>query len=467
MELAFLTIAEASALIQKKRLSPVNLVVATLHRIAAIDPVLCSYITVLEDRAMAEARAAEADIAHGRWRGPLHGIPIGLKDLYDTKGILTTANSRLLHDRIPHEDAATVRRLKEAGAIIVGKHTAWEFGTGTTGYDLPWPPARNPWNLEHDTSGSSSGSAAAIAAGLCLGALGSDTGGSVRAPAAWCGVAGFKPTYGLVSRAGIIPLSSTFDHAGILCWTSQDCAMMMSALAAFDPADPNSANTSAHLDFQSIGDRPNLAGLKVGVVRHFFEIDEPCDADTAHAIEDSLRVLRDLGASISDVRIEAPEAYNNAADPIIRAEGYAVHEQFLRKSAELYGTTSRQHLMSGAFVQGIDYVNAQRERRRLMDALKVTMEDIDVLVLPTARYPAPHRDQEQPLGGPFYTRPFNLTGNPALSVCNGFSQRGLPIAMQIVGRLFEDDQVLSVGNAYEQATSWRKQRPTFCSPSPQ
>jgi aspartyl-tRNA(Asn)/glutamyl-tRNA(Gln) amidotransferase subunit A len=459
-DIALLTIAEASALIRDKKLSPVDLATAAFARIRALDGALNSHILVLEEEGMTGARAAEAAIVAGRWLGPLHGIPIGLKDIYNTAGIATTGHSALFRDHVPTKDATTVRKLREAGAIFTGKLSTWEFAIGGTSFDLPWPPARNPWDLAHDPSGSSSGSAAAVAAGLCLGAMGSDTGGSIRGPAAWCGIAGHKPTYGLVSKAGVLPLSFALDHAGPMCWTAEDCALMMQVLAGPDDDDPASAQVAAP-DFSDT--TSPLTGLRVGVIRHFFEKDLPCDAEVAAALEESLLVLTELGARLADVTIAPFAAYGAAAGQISRAEAYSIHEHWLKTSPEKYGAICRQRMMAGAFVRGVDYVNAQRERARLIAELAATMRDFDVLVFPTARKVAPKLGEDRSLGGAFYNRVFNLTGSPALSVCNGFSVSGLPTALQIVGRPFEDPLVLRVGAAYERAAGWRARRPAIAS----
>ena len=454
----FLTIAEAADLIRTRQLSPVDLAAAAFERIAALDGQLNSHILVLEDQGMAAAKVAEAEIAAGHWRGPLHGVPIGLKDIYNTAGIATTGHSALFKDHVPTADATTVIKLAAAGAIFTGKLSTWEFAIGGTSFDLPWPPARNPWNTDHDPSGSSSGSAAAVAAGLCLGAMGSDTGGSIRGPAAWCGIAGLKPTYGLVSKAGVLPLSYGLDHAGPMCWTAEDCALMMDVLAGYDPTDPCSANVPA-LDFSNM--TSPIAGLRVGVVRHFYETDMPCTPDIHAATEEALRVLRDLGAVISDVSIASFQTYGAPAGQISRTEAYSIHEHHLRQTPEKYGAIFRQRVSAGAFVRGVDYVNAQRERAKLVADLAATMRTVDVLVFPTARYVATKLGADRTLGGAFFNRAFNLTGNPALSVCSGFSAEGLPIALQIVGRPFEDPLVLRVGAAYEAASGWRSRRPAL------
>ncbi len=455
---ALLTIAETSTLIRDRRLSPVELATAVFRRIHALEPQLHAHILILEEQAMAAAAAAEAEIAAGGWRGPLHGIPIGLKDIYNTAGIATTGHSALFADHVPAEDATSVRKLRAAGAVFTGKLSTWEFAIGGTSFDLPWPPARNPWNPAHDPSGSSSGSGAAVAAGMCLGAMGSDTGGSIRGPAAWCGIAGHKPTYGLVSKAGVLPLSFSLDHAGPMCWTAADCALMMQVLSGYDPVCTGSADVPVP-DFSDM--EGGIAGLRVGVVRHFYETDLPCEADVAVATEAAVAVLRDLGAVVGTATLSPFQAYGAAAGQISRAEGFSIHERYLRASPEKYGAIARQRLSAGALVRGSDYVNAQRERRRLVDELAVTMRDFDVLVFPTARKVAPVLASDRSLGGAFYNRVCNLTGSPALSVCSGFSAEGLPYALQIMGRPFEDPLVLRVGAAYERACSWRTTRPSL------
>lgn len=455
---ALLTIAEAGALIRARKLSPVELAKTVFARIRALDPQLDSHILVLEDQGMAQASQAEAEIMAGHWRGPLHGIPIGLKDIYNTAGIPTTAHSAVLADHVPDKDATTVTLLREAGAFFTGKLATWEFAIGGTSLDLPWPPARNPWNTAHDPSGSSSGSGAAVAAGLVMGAMGSDTGGSIRGPAAWCGIAGHKPTYGLVSKAGVLPLSFSLDHAGPMCWTAQDCALMMSALAGHDPSDACSADVPKP-DFSDM--TGPIKGLRIGVVRHFYETDLPCEPDVAAATEAALVVLTELGALVRTVAIAPFADYGAAAGQISRAEGFSIHEKHLRETPEKYGSIGRQRLAAGAFVRGSDYVNAQRRRRQLIASLAETMRDVDILVFPTARKAAPLLASDRTLGGAFYNRFCNLTGNPALSVCSGFSAEGLPLALQIVGRPFEDPLVLRVGTAFENATQWRQHRPAI------
>lgn len=460
-ELHFLTIAEASAKIRAKTLSPVELTQAYLTRVKALDGELNSHILVLEDQAIAAAKQAEADIMAGGWKGPLHGIPIGLKDIYNTAGITTTGHSDLFKDHVPAEDAFTVKCLRDAGAIFTGKLSTWEFAIGGTSFDLPWPPARNPWDLSRDPSGSSSGSGAAVAAGLCAGAMGTDTGGSIRGPAAWCGIADLKPTYGYLSRRGILPLSFSLDHAGPMCWTSEDCALMMQVLAHHDLLDAANAAVPA-VDFTG-GLGTGLKGLRVGVVRHFFETDLSTDAETIQALENALMVLRDMGASVGDVTLSPFGVYGDVGSLISRSEAFAFHQAWLRESPERYGAYGRQRLMAGGFITAADYVNAQRQRAVLVAQVAEVMKTVDVLVFPTARCPAREIGEDSMASGfqPFFNRAFNVTGNPGLSICNGFSASGLPLSLQIGGRPFEDALVLKVGDALEKAMGTRARRPAF------
>jgi aspartyl-tRNA(Asn)/glutamyl-tRNA(Gln) amidotransferase subunit A len=460
-DLHFLTIAQASALIKAQKLSPVELTQAFLARIQELDARLNSHLLVLEDQAMADAERAETEIAAGGWKGPLHGIPIGLKDIYNTAGIRTTGHSALFADHVPTEDAFTVSLLRKAGAVITSKLATWEFAIGGSSFDLPWPPARNPWNVALDPSGSSSGSGAAVAAGLCMGAMGSDTGGSIRGPAAWCGIAGHKPTYGLLSRRGILPLSFSLDHAGPMCWTSEDCALMLQVLACHDPMDAGSASVPA-IDFTA-GLGKTLAGLRVGVVRHFFEKDLLTDPETIAVLETSVMALRDLGAIVGDVTLSPFGVYADCGSLISRSEAYAIHQHWLRTSPELYGSFGRHRLMAGAFISAADYINAQRERTRLVAEFIDVMKTVDVVIFPTARCPARPIGEDSMASGfqPFFNRAFNVTGTPALSVCNGFSQTGLPLSLQIGGRPFEDALVLQVGDALERTLATRSRRPSL------
>jgi aspartyl-tRNA(Asn)/glutamyl-tRNA(Gln) amidotransferase subunit A len=460
----FMTIAEAAPLIRDKKLSPVELAEIFLARIKQLDGRLNSFILVLAETALAEARRAESEIAAGGYKGPLHGIPIGLKDIYNTAGVATTGHSALFKNHVPAEDATTVRKLRDAGAIILGKLSTHEFATGGPSFDLPWPPARNPWDLDRMPGGSSSGSGAAVAAGLCMGAMGTDTGGSIRFPAAMCGIAGHKPTYGLVSRRGILPLSFSLDHGGPMCWTAEDCALMMAALAGHDPGDPGSADVPVP-DFGIVAGA-GLAGLRIGVVRHFFETDAPADAEMAAALDAALPVFRDLGATVEDVTLEPLGTFSDVCNLISRSESYAIHERYLTTTPELYGELGRRRLSAGAMIRASDYVNALRHRATLVAQVAEVMKTVDVLLTPGWQAPAARFDETGVINPPNYTAPFNVTGSPALTIGNGLSRAGLPLSLQIAGRPFEDPLVLKVGAAFEAATGFRAMRPPFATATP-
>jgi aspartyl-tRNA(Asn)/glutamyl-tRNA(Gln) amidotransferase subunit A len=459
----FLPITAAAELIANRWLSPVELTRAYLDRIEQLNGTLHAYVRVLHDDAVAAARVAEAEIMAGNHRGPLHGIPIGLKDIYDTTGIPTEGGSKSCLGRVPTEDATTTRLLKQAGAVLLGKLTTWEFAIGGTAFDTPFPPARNPWNIEHDPAGSSSGSGAAVAAGLCAMAMGSDTGGSIRWPAAWCGLAGLKPTYGRVSRAGIMPLSFSLDHAGPLTWTVKDAAVVLQVIAGHDPGDPASAKHPVS-DYHAALVGGDLKGIRLGVARTMFERDCVASDEVLAAFNRSVEVLRELGAAVSEVELPPLALYNATAFLIARGGGFAIHAKTLRERPQDYGGLARDRLTIGAYVRASDMVQAMRRRLMLAEATDAAMRNVDAILLPTAPDPAPRLAELAPYFGnqrPTYMRPFNLTGQPALSVCNGFDSTGLPLALQIVGRCFDEETVLRIGDAYERATPWRERRPSL------
>ena len=458
----FLTIAEAGKLIAAKKLSPVELTRTCLDRVKKLDPTLHSFLLVTEDRAMADAQAAETRMMAGTRKGPLDGIPIAHKDIYNTAGIRTTAHSKLLEHNVPTEDSVVVQKWAEAGSIMLGKLATHEFAIGGPSFDLPWPPARNPWNPDHFTAGSSSGTGAAVAAGLIMGGTGSDTGGSIRGPAALCGLAGIKPTYGTASRRGVLPLSQTLDHTGPLAWTVQDCALLLQAMAGYDPLDPASANRPV-ADFTADLDK-GAKGLRIGVIRHFHEDDNQASPATLKGIEDALTIFRDQGAEIRDVKVSSMMDYNAPGWLILTTEAYAVHEPWLKERFNDYGELLRDRLAFGALIPASSYVQALRRRRALCVEMRDAMADLDILVTASAPAEAP-KITEVPKWGMFekpgFTMPFNVTGLPALSVCTGYGEGGLPISMQIVGKPFADATVFRAGHAYEAATTWRSKRPAM------
>jgi aspartyl-tRNA(Asn)/glutamyl-tRNA(Gln) amidotransferase subunit A len=459
---AFLTIAEAGKLIADRQLSPVELTRTCLDRINKLDPTLHSFLLVTEDRAMADAKAAEARMMAGTLKSPLDGIPIGHKDIYNTAGIRTTAHSKLLEHNVPTQDCVVVQKWAEAGTVLMGKLATHEFAIGGPSFDLPWPPARNPWNPDHFTAGSSSGTGAAVAAGLVLGGTGSDTGGSIRGPSALCGLAGIKPTYGLSSRRGVLPLSQTLDHTGPMAWTVQDCALLLQAMAGHDPLDPASANRPV-ANFTADLNK-SAKGLRIGVIRHFHETDHKVSPATQQGIDDALAIFRDQGAEISDVTLSPMMDYNAPGWLILTAEAYAVHEPWLKERFNDYGELLRDRLALGALMRATDYVQAIRRRRVLCEEMRDAMANLDILITASAPAEAP-KITEVPKWGmlekPGFTMPFNLTGLPALSLCTGYGAGGLPVSMQIVGKPFAEATVFRAGHAYETATQWRTRRPAM------
>lgn len=455
-----LTIAEASRLFAARKLSPVELAQDCFHRIRVADDRLNSFLLLTEERAMDDARASERRWSSGQPKGKLDGIPIGHKDIYNTAGIRTTANSRILAHNVPAEDAVGARKLVEAGTVLIGKLATYEFALGGPSFDLPWSPPRNPWNPDHLTGGSSSGTGAAVAAGFVLGGTGSDTGGSIRGPAALCGIAGIKPTYGLISRRGILPLSFTLDHAGPMAWTAEDCALLLQAMAGHDVGDPASADRPV-ADFTSgMGD--GIKGLRVGVIRHFHETDSPASAATLAGIEKGVGVLRGLGATVKDVTLSPLREYHACGNLIFFPEVYAIHKPSLSNRFYDYGEIFRDYVALGALVTGEQYVQALRRRRELCLEMAAAMADVDVLVTAARSTEAPPFRAVPKWAGleqPGFLLPFNVTGYPAISVCTGFGDSGLPVSMQIVAKPFCELVLLRTAHAFEGATPWREKRP--------
>src|SRR5580692_1378429 len=463
-DLAFLTIAEASNLIARRKLSPVELTEAYLARIEALDHLLDSFVTLTASRARTEAKAAEATIMASGPVSRMHGIPYCLKDIYETAGIRTTAMSKLLADNVPDRDSYCQEKLVAAGGVMLGKNATWEFAHGGPSWDVLFPPARNPWNRDHSPAGSSSGSGAAIAAGFSPATLGSDTGGSIRGPAAACGIAGLKPTYGLVSRRGVLPNCFSHDHVGPLAWTSEDVAILVSIVAGHDPHDPGSADVPAR-DYAACIDAP-VAGMVIGVPWRWLEEEAPCTSDTRAGLDAALAVFRDLGATIRAVEPPPIQLFNDAKKIIAIAELYSIHEKDLKTRPELFGASLRYRIIAGSLVRAENYVQAMRVRRDLAMAMQQVFTTIDLMMLPTGEpagklEPVPHSSL---FTDPSYMTAFNVSGNPALSVCSGFAANGMPQSLQIVGRLFEDATVLRAGHAYEKATPWRNRRPALSRP---
>ena len=458
---------ELAHLVASREVSPVEVTQAHLDRIARLDPKLNAYVTVTADLALAAARVAEAAVVAGRPLGSLHGVPFGLKDVFDTKGVRTTAGSRILAERIPDADATVTRRLVEAGGILLGKLQMVEFAFGADGvndrYGTPW----NPWDMaiHRVCGGSSSGAGAAVAAGMCPGALGSDTGGSVRIPASLCGLSGLKPTYGRVSRAGVLPLAWTMDHVGPMTRTAGDLALMLGVIAGPDPLDPTSSEVPVPDYVAALSGE--VDGIRVGVLREYF-VDDAAPEQRA-AVEAAGQTLEGLGATIEDTQLPAMPMSVAAKQTVLAPEAYAYHEAWLKTRAADYGSAVRARILAGAFVTGTEYVNGQRLRTLLRNDIDRLLARYDVLLAPSTAFAAPPvAEKTVELGGQSvpvamnlsrYTGVFNLSGHPAASVPCGFTAEGLPIGLQIVGRWFDESTVLRVADAYQRATDWHARRP--------
>jgi aspartyl-tRNA(Asn)/glutamyl-tRNA(Gln) amidotransferase subunit A len=460
--LTHLTLSEASDLVRARKIASVDLTNACLAQIARLNPRLNAFITVTADGAIADARAADLDIAKGRWRGPLHGIPVGLKDLFDTAGVRTTAGSAIFADRVPSEDAEVVRRLKATGAVIVGKLNMHEFAYGDTSAQSHFGPVRNPWNPDRVAGGSSGGSAAAVAAGMCYGALGSDTGGSIREPSAYCGIVGLKPTYGLVSTRGVVPLSWSLDHVGPMCRRVTDVALMLQPIAGYDPLDINSVNAPPANYLKEM--QQKVSSLRIGIPRAVFY--DALDSEIQQAVTEALRVLRGFTASTHDVELPAYKTM-----PVVGAEAYTFHAPYFTKTPELYQPMTRRRLEGGATVTATAYIEGRRELERLRRAVNDVFSTVDVLVTPTTPILPPTVDEAvadpgtPPPGGVApslrNTQPFDIFGLPSISIPCGFTRTGLPIGLEISGPRLGESVVLALAHAYENATEWHKRVPAM------
>ncbi|GIW17018.1 MAG: amidase [Tepidiforma sp.] len=461
---ADLTVADAARAIARRDLSPVDLTRACLARIEARNPALNAFVTVVPERALEEAARAEAELLAGQYRGPLHGIPIGLKDLYDTAGIETAAGSAVLRGRVPDRDAAAVARLREAGAVILGKTNTHEFAWGTTTNNPHTGPTRNPWAPDRIPGGSSGGSGAAVAARLCPAALGTDTGGSIRIPAALCGVVGLKPTFGRVSRAGIIPMSWQFDHAGPITRTVEDAAILLAAIAGYDPAD--FATVPVPVPDYRAALIPDIRGLRIGVPRdQFFGLLDP---EVLVAVEEALETLRGLGAAVEDVDAGFTREQVISAWRLVNVEGRLYHAPWLEQQPEAYSEELRNVLLQ-PLPEPLDLSAAYLASYEIKEGVRRVLETVDLLAAPTTMRPA-SAIGEDPVevegvqlstGAAFasLTMPFNLAGVPAVSIPCGFSAEGLPIGLQLAGRPFDEGTVLRAAFAYECATEWRRRTP--------
>ncbi|MGA2964679.1 MAG: amidase [Terriglobales bacterium] len=448
------TIRELSRKIRDRAISPVELTRDCLARIERLNPALNAFIAVTADSALDQARRAEREVVRGDYRGPLHGIPIGLKDILDTAGVRTTAASALFKARIPKDDAEVVRRLRAAGAIVLGKQNLHEFAYGGSSMISFFGEVHNPWDTARLAGGSSGGSSASVAAGLGFAAVGTDTAGSIRLPAAYCGVVGLKPTHGRVSARGVIPLSPSYDHVGPLANSVYDAALMLQAITGYDPADPASIDEPVR-DYTAALDQ-SPPRLRIGVPREFFFDD--LHSEVAAAIEQAIEIFRGLHAEIREVKLEVPTDRTLAS-----AEAYAYHQPFVARSPELYQPATLARIQSGANISADDALRARRDLQASRHAVRKLFDDVDVLLTPTVPIPPPaiaglreHPDDLRPqeLIMLRNTRPFNVWGIPAISVPCGFTRNRLPIGLQLAAAPWREDVALQAAHAYEQATEW-------------
>ncbi len=463
-DLSAMSLAAASAAIRSRAITPTQLTEACLARIQIYNPKLNAFITVLRERAMAEAKTLDAEQRAGKLRGPLHGIPIGLKDNIDTAGIRTTAASAVFDDRIPSEDAEVTRRLKAAGAILIGKTNLHEFAMGGTSATSYYGPVRNPWALDRNSGGSSGGSAAAVAADLCYGALGTDTGGSIRTPASFCGIVGLKPTYGLVSIRGIIPLVVSLDHCGPLTRTVEDAALLLNVLAGYDRMDISSVEHTKE-NYAAAMHQP-VAGLRLGVPRApFFDL---LDTDVAKTVEDAIGVLAKMTKGVHDV------ALPSVRDIVLNGESYAYHEELYARSSGRYQIPTRRALQNGGNAKAAEYIRSRWKLDLLRRTIDDAFTDFDLVVLPTRRRTPRTIDaalkreaNDKPMNPELEnTGQFNVYGIPAISVPCGFTTAGLPVGLMIAGPRFSEARILALANAYERATEWHKQKPALTPDTP-
>jgi aspartyl-tRNA(Asn)/glutamyl-tRNA(Gln) amidotransferase subunit A len=454
-DLTSLTLKEASDLLRSRAASPVDLTQACLKRIENFNSKLNTFITVTKEEALKRAREMETELHQGKWRGPLHGIPIALKDNIDTAGTRTTAASGLFRDRVPSEDAEVVRRLKLAGAVFLGKQNLHEFAYGGTADISYFGAVHNPWALDHVSGGSSGGSAAAIAANLCFGSLGTDTAGSVRIPSSYCGIVGLKPTYGRVSLRGVIPLSWSLDHVGPICKTAEDAALMLGAIAGYDPMDPTAVNVPVTDYTHAFQIDP--AKLRLGIPRSpFFENLHP---EVSKNVEAAVEVLRKMVRSEVEVNLPTPAPVL----PIVGAEAYAYHSKWIVESPDLYQPFTRKRIESAANIKTPAYALALRQTIRQRREIADVFSNVDLLITPTMPRPAEAFADSKNFDqvGIQNTAPFNIFGLPTITVPCGFTNSGLPIGLQISGAPFAESTVLALAHAYERETEWHRRRPRF------
>jgi aspartyl-tRNA(Asn)/glutamyl-tRNA(Gln) amidotransferase subunit A len=453
----WLEAAELAAAYRARRTVPTEIVQALLDRTAALDPKIHAFIRVDAERAMDAARAAEAEMAAGAWRGPLHGVPVGVKDVIDVAGLPTTGNSKILLDNMPAQDADVVARLRATGAIVLGKLNTHEFAIGGPSFDLPFPPPRNPWHLDHHVGGSSSGSGAGLSGGLFPLALGTDAGGSVRHPAGRCGVVGLKATFGRLSRRGVLPVDYTQGDVGPMARSVRDAALMLDAMDEGGTARrPDGGSFAAGLG-------GSVKGLRVGFVRHFHETDVVADPEVTAAIDRAAAVLRDCGAEIRDVTLPPLTEFVGVNRVLLYSEVWAACGDMLRTRARDLCELNRRRMLAGAFLSGADYIQAQRARGVMIAAVNDVFREVDILLTASALDPTCRLEDPETMARTYSRQawlPFNVTGHPAIVLMAGLSKNGLPLSVQFVGPAFCEDRLVTLAGAYEQAAGWYGMRPT-------
>ncbi len=460
MDPAFLTIAELNRLYDRRELSPVEVTRALLDRIAVHDGKLHSFIRVTPELALAQAETAQQELMAGRRRGPLHGVPYALKDIIETAGIPTTGHSKLCQDYVPAADAHLVTLLQAGGAVLMGKLATWEFALGGPSWDLPWPPARNPWNPDYLPGGSSSGAGAAVAAGFVPGAVGTDTGGSIRGPAAVCGIAGLKPTYGRVSRCGVFPNTFTMDHCGPLARSAEDIGLFLQVIAGFDAEDPGSEDVA--VPNYAAGLRRPIEGLRLGLIEHWYA--HGAHPDLPPAMSAAVEVLRGLGAVVEPVQLSSLRDYTDCKTTISLVELYSIHEPDLQTRPQDFGRILRNHILAGGLIRAEEYQAALRWRTALAREQAVVMKRVDALITASARTIADIADPNRHSHGigPSITQPFSISGTPALAIPCGFSAaENMPLSLQIAAGPFQEPTVLRIAQAYQRATDWHHRHPVL------
>ena len=464
-ELIGLTLTRAVELIESKELSPIELTRACIDRIARLDSRLRTYITLLAEDAIAQAHKAERTLTHGEGVWPLHGVPLALKDTFAMKGVLTTAGSKVLGDYVPDYDSTVVEQLRDAGAIFLGTLNMHEFAFGATTANPHYGSVRNPWNRDYIPGGSSGGSGAAVAASLCLGSVGTDAGGSIRLPAALCGIVGLKPTFGRISRYGTLPLTQTLDHNGPMAKTVADAALLLQVLAGPDPRDPACSTQPVPVYSQALNGE--VKGLRIGMPQEYFA--DAMDEEVRTAVLAAIQLLEKNGAIIEEISLPhaqyGPAAFTGLALP----EASATHAKDLKARPQDYGQETRELLYMGMLIPSQRYIQAQQVRTLIIQDQLKALDQVDVLALPTSAIPAPELGQRHVTIGDHtvnvtaalsrFTLPFDLSGLPAISVPCGFTSNGLPIGLQIAGRAFDEETVLRVAHAYEQRTEWHLRQP--------